>query len=313
MLNRSKKIYLAGHTGLIGRYILGVLKSERFKNIIVRNHSELDLERQASVESFFKNSKPSYCILAAAKVGGIFANRTYTAEFIYENLMIEANVIHAAYLSKVKKLLFYASACSYPVNSAGAMKEEYFLTGKPEETNIAYAVAKIAGVTLCQSYRKQFGCNFICAVPTNTYGPGDNFNEKDAHVIPALIRKFHNAKYSGRKSVVLWGSEKPKREFIYSEDVALASVFLMDHYNDGEIINIGTQEEISVKDLAYLIKEIVGYKGKIVFDTSKPDGAMRKLLDSRRIEKLGWKAKTQLYEGISKTYQWFTKEYLKKA
>jgi len=309
MLKRSGKVYLSGNTGLLGSSALRLLKDRGFKNILVRNHKRLDLTRQLDVEKFFKNERPAYCFMAAAKVGGILANRTLTGQFIYDNLMIEANIINAAYISGVKKLLFYASACSYPVDSRQPMKEEYFLTGRPEHTNISYAVAKIAGITLCQAYRAQYGCNFICAVPTNAYGPRDNFDLKDAHVIPALIRRFHDAKIKGDKKIILWGTGKPKREFIYSDDVANASLFLMDHYNSPDIINIGSGCEISVKDLSNLVKDVIGYRGSIAFDRTKPDGASRKLLDSTRINRLGWRARVSIEEGIKKTYDWFIKEY----
>ncbi|HQP92045.1 MAG TPA: GDP-L-fucose synthase, partial [Candidatus Omnitrophota bacterium] len=233
------------------------------------------------------------------------ANRTYTGQFIYENLMMEANIINSAYIAGVRKLLFFSSACSYPLNSPQPVKEDSFLNGRPEPTNISYAAAKIAGVVLCQSYRNQYGCNFICAVPTNAYGPGDCFDLKDAHVIPSLIRKFDNAKDSKKKKVVLWGSGRPKREFIFSEDVARASLFLMDKYSSPDIINVGSGDEISIKDLSCLIAKIVGYKGKIVFDAAKPDGAMRKLLDSSKIKKLGWRPHVRLEDGIKTTYEWF--------
>ncbi len=305
MLKKNNKLYLAGHSGLLGTSLLRLLKEKGFRNIIVRDHADLDLTRQAATEAFFKKEKPDYCILAAARVGGIFANKTYTGQFIYDNLMIEANVLHAALLAGVKKLLFFASACSYPRECPQPMKEEFFLTGAIEPTNIAYAVAKIAGVTLCQSYRHQYGSNFICAVPTNSYGPGDNFDPKDAHVIPALIRKFHDATIRGENEVVLWGSGAPVREFIYCDDLASASLFLLEHYNSPELINVGSGQTLSIRALAEMIKEVVGFKGRIRFDSSKPDGAPRKVLDSRKIHKLGWKAKTHLEAGIRKTYIWF--------
>lgn len=304
-MKKISKIYLAGHTGLLGSALFALLQKQGFKNIITCFHAHLDLVRQVSVENFFTKEMPDYVILAAARVGGIHANTVYTAEFIYENLMIEANTMHTAYLHSVKKLLFLASACSYPRDCPQPIKEKYWMSGPLEPTNVAYGTAKIAGVALCQAYRKQYGSNFICAVPTNTYGPHDNFDPRDSHVIPALIRKFHEAKVSGAKQVILWGSGRPRREFIYVDDLAEASLFLMKNYNVADIINVGTGIDISVRRLAEIIKTTVGYKGRILFDASHPDGAPRKILDVSKIKKMGWRASVALEDGIDKTYRWY--------
>ena len=304
-MEKEAKIYIAGHSGLIGTALLSRLKAQGYVNLLVRPHAELDLLRQADAEDFFKKEKPDYVIIAAARVGGIQANISRPAQFIYENLMIQNNIIHAAYKYKVKKLLFFGSACTYPYRSPQPMKEEYLLTGKPEPTNEQYAIAKIAGTKMCQAYNKQYRTNFITVVPTNTYGPNDNFDPEDSHVIPAMIMRFQRSKMNKHGSVTIWGSGKPRREFIFADDVADACLFLMRVYNDSEIINVSTGEDISIKDLALLVKAAVGYDGKIVFDKTKPDGIARKTLDVSRLRKLGWQAKTGLAEGIEKTYRWY--------
>lgn len=304
-MGKNAKIYLAGHTGLVGSAVLRRFKNDRYTNIITRTHKELDLMRQAEVEDFFKTEKPQYVILMAAKVGGIQANISYPAQFLYENLAIQSNIIHSAYLYGVKKLLFLGSACSYPVTSCQPMKEEYLLSGYLEPTNEAFAVAKISGIKMCQAYNRQYGTNFISVIPTNTYGPGDNFHSDDSHVIPALIKKFHEAKIKKKPQVRVWGTGKPYRDFIYVDDLADACIFLICNYNAPEIINIGTGKELSIRELAYLIKEIVGFSGETIFDTSKPDGSPRKVIDVTKLKNLGWQAKTALGEGIEKTYKWY--------
>lgn len=308
-MEKRSKIYLAGHTGLIGSAILRRLEKEGYSNIITRTQQQLNLTRQADVEEFFKKEKPEYVILAAAKVGGINANMSSPAQFIYENLAIQSNVMHSAYLYKTKKLLFFASACSYPRVCPQPMKEEYLLSGNLEPTNAPYAVAKIAGITMCQAYNRQYGTNFICALPTNAYGSGDTFDLKDSHVIPALIRRFHEAKIKKAPEVTVWGTGRARREFIFSEDVASATLFLMRKYNSSEIINLGVGYDVTIKELTEIIKRVVGYKGRIVFDTSKPDGMPRKMLDVSRLKRLGWQEKVFLEEGIGQTYEWYLKEY----
>ena len=303
-MEKDSRIYVAGHNGLVGSAIYRKLQQEGYANIICRTHKELDLCNQAAVEDFFKQERPEYVFLAAAKVGGIMANNTYPAEFIYINLAIEVNVIHCAYKYGVKKLLFLGSSCIYPKHSPQPIKEEYLLTGALEPTNEPYAIAKIAGIKMCQSYNRQYGTNFISTMPTNLYGPGDNFDLETSHVLPALIRKFHEAKLSGT-SVTLWGTGTPRREFLYVDDLADACLFLMDNYDGNEIINVGVGKDISIKELAELISDVVGYKGEIIYDTSKPDGMPVKRLDVSRINSLGWYAKTSLKEGIEKTYQWY--------
>lgn len=307
-MEKDARIYVAGHTGLLGSAIIRRLKDNGYADIITKAHSDLDLTRQAEVEIFFKTEKPQYIILAAAKVGGIQANISYPAQFLYENLQIQSNIIHSSYLNGVKKLLFFGSACSYPVNSPQPMREEYLLSGRPEATNEAYAVAKISGIKMCQAYNRQYGTNFICAIPANIYGPNDNFNPRDSHVIPALLKRFHEAKIKKEPSVIIWGTGRPLREFIYADDVASACVFLMRHYNSSEVINIGTGEEVSIAGLARLIKETVGFGGEIVFAPSRPDGAPRKVLDIAKLKNLGWEAETALKEGIEKTYQWYVNQ-----
>ncbi len=299
------KIYVAGHRGLVGSAIVRRLEDAGFRNLIVRSSSELDLREQVAVRDFFASEKPDYVILAAAKVGGILANDSYPAEFIYDNLMMEANVIHAAWKNNVKKLLALGSTCIYPRLAPQPLREEYLLTGPLEPTNEWYAIAKIAGIKLCEAYRKQYGCHFIAAMPTNLYGPGDNFDLNNSHVLPALIRKFHDAKSSNLPSVTLWGTGKPLREFLYVDDMADASLFLLKNYDDSEIVNIGVGKDISIADLAGIIKQVVGYGGTVVYDTSKPDGTPRKLVDVSKLTGLGWSATTDLHAGVEQTYQWF--------
>ena len=302
MMDKKAKIYIAGHTGMVGSAIYRKLTALGYSNIIGRTSTELDLRFQDYVTSFFEQERPDYVFMAAAKVGGILANNTYRAEFLYDNLMIEANVIQASFLTNVKKLLFLGSSCIYPKFAEQPMKEESLLTGALEPTNEPYAIAKIAGIKLCETYRSQYGCNFISAMPTNLYGPNDNYNLENAHVLPALIRKFHEAKKKGAKEVNVWGSGKPLREFMHVDDLADASVFLMHHYDESGFLNIGTGEEISILDLAHLIKNVTDYAGELVFDASKPDGTPRKLMDNSRLSALGWKHSISLEEGIRRVY-----------
>jgi GDP-L-fucose synthase len=302
---KSAKIYVAGHQGLVGSAITARLEELGYKNLILKTRNELDLIDSMMVDRFFQKEKPQYVVLAAAKVGGILANSQFGADFIYENLMIEANVLKSAQINKVKKLLFLGSSCIYPKMAPQPIKEDYFLDGKLEETNKPYAVAKIAGITMCEAFNKQYKTNFISVMPTNLYGPRDNFDLNSSHVLPALIRKFHEAKVNKRPFVLVWGTGKPKREFLYIEDLADACVFLLSNYDKTEFVNIGTGEDISIKKLANTIKKVVGYKGEIKFDSSKPDGTPRKLLNVNRLHKLGWKAKTDLETGITQTYKWF--------
>jgi len=306
-MQRDSKIYVAGHTGLVGSAIVRRLINDGYTNIITINHEELDLLRQSDVEGFFKTTKPQYVILAAGRVGGIRANMSMPAKFIYENLMIQTNVIHSAYLFGTAKLLFLGSACSYPRECLQPMKEESLLSGYLEPTNEPYAVAKIAGIKMCQAYNRQYGVNFIYAVPTNVYGQNDNFNLDDSHVIPALIMKINEAKIKRKPTVTVWGTGTPVREFMYVEDLADACLFLMEHYDEADIINIGSGEEISIQKLAILVKEVVGYNGNLIFDASNPDGFPRKSLDISKLAKLGWQAKTSLNEGLQKTYNWYLK------
>lgn len=293
---------------MVGAAILRALQGQGYSNFILRTSAELDLRNQADVNSFFEKEKPEYVFLAAAKVGGIIANNTYKAEFLYDNLMIESNIIHAAYESGVKKLLFLGSSCIYPKLAPQPLKEHYLLTGLLEPTNEPYAIAKIAGIKLCEAYRDQYGCNFIAAMPTNLYGQGDNYHSQNSHVIPGLIRKFHEAKSEGRSSVQIWGTGTPLREFMYVDDLADACTYLMEHYNDKQFVNIGTGEEVTVKELALLVKEVVGFNGNIEFDTSKPDGTPRKLMDSALIHSFGWNHKMSLQEGLHKAYTFFLLE-----
>lgn len=302
-MNINSKIYVAGHRGLAGSAILRLLRKKGYENLLLRTSSELDLRDQRAVKDFFEEERPEYIFLAAAKVGGIHANNTYPAEFLYDNLCIQNNVIHNAYLTGAKKLLFLGSSCIYPKMAPQPIKEEYLLTGPLEPTNDAYAVAKIAGIKMCQSYHKQYGCNFISAMPTNLFGPGDNYDLKNSHVLPALLRKFHEAKTNGEPAVTVWGTGKPRREFLHSDDLASACLFLMQHYDSPEIVNVGTGKDIPIGDMARLIKEIVGFGGELVFDTSMPDGTFRKVMDVSKLESLGWKPAISFEEGIRRTYQ----------
>lgn len=310
----NKKIYIAGHTGMVGSAITSELKNKGYKNLILKNYPGLDLSRQDDVEKFFKVEKPEIIIVAAAKVGGILANNTYRAEFIYDNLMIEANIIHNAYKAGVEKLIFLGSSCIYPKLAPQPLKEEYLLSDYLEFTNEPYAIAKIAGIKLCENYYRQYGSNFFSVMPTNLYGPNDNFDLQTSHVLPAFIRKFHEAVEKNEKEVVIWGSGKPLREFLFVEDLADAILFLLENVNSEDLyekgmthLNVGTGKDISIDDLAKLIAEIIGFKGNIVHDVTKPDGTPRKLLDVSRINYLGWKYKTELRVGIEKTYYWFIK------
>ena len=310
MIAKGAKIYVAGgQSGLVGSAIVRNLKQKGYKNIITKTRQELNLLEQNLVEDFFKKVKPQYVFLAAARVGGIMANKTKKAEFIYENLQVQNNIIYNAWKYGAKKLLFLGSSCIYPKHSPQPIKEEYLLTGKLEETNDAYAIAKIAGITMCQSFNQQYKTNFISVMPTNLYGPNDNFDLETSHVLPAMIRKFHEAKVHNKKDVTLWGTGEVYREFLHVNDLADACVYLMETYDGSEIINIGCGEDITIKELAELIKDVVGYKGKIVWDTSKPNGTPRKLLHVERLEKLGWKPSMSLKEGITQTYQWFLQNY----
>jgi GDP-L-fucose synthase len=304
-MDKNAKIYVAGHTGLVGSAIMRCLERNNYHNIVVRDLDVLDLRNQEAVNIFFEEEKPQYVFLAAAKVGGIWANNTYPAEFIYDNLLIEANIIHAAYKNNVTKLLFLGSSCIYPKMAVQPIKEEYLLSGYLEETNEAYAIAKITGIELCKFYRRQYGCDFISAMPTNLYGINDNFDLTSSHVLPALIRKFHDAKVQGKDEVVIWGTGNPMREFLYVDDLADALLFLMLHYSEEIHINVGTGEDIRIGDLALTVKEVVGFDGHIVNDTSKPDGTPRKLLDVSRLHALGFKHKTTLKQGIISVYNWY--------
>ncbi|MEJ8801778.1 GDP-L-fucose synthase [Pontibacter sp. H249] len=308
-MDLNAKIYVAGHRGMVGSAICRKLKEAGYNNLITRTSSELDLRSQEAVNTFFETEKPDYVFLAAAKVGGIHANNTYRAEFIYDNLMMEANVIHASYMHGVKKLLFLGSSCIYPKMAPQPLKEEYLLTGALEQTNDPYAVAKIAGIKMCESYRDQYGCDFISVMPTNLYGYNDNYDLENSHVLPALIRKFHEAKENGSPEVTVWGTGSPRREFLFADDLADACLFLMDTYSERELINIGTGEDITIKELALLIKEVVGFEGELVFDTSKPDGTPRKLMDVSKLHKQGFRHKTELGEGIKLAYEDFKVKY----
>ena len=308
-MNKDSKIYVAGHRGLVGSAIVRNLEAKGYTNIVYRTHEELDLTNQADVQAFFKEEQPEYVILAAAKVGGIHANNTYPADFIYDNLMIQNNVIKAAHDYKVKKLLFLGSTCIYPKMAPQPIREEYLLTGALEETNEAYAVAKIAGLEMCKFFKRQYGDNFISCMPTNLYGPNDNFDLQSSHVLPALIRKFHEAKVNGRDTVEVWGTGTPLREFIYVDDMADACVFLMENYDGEQHVNIGTGEEVSIRQLAETVKEVVGFEGELVFNTDMPDGTPRKLTTVDKLHGLGWKHKTSLNEGIKLAYTWFLENY----
>jgi GDP-L-fucose synthase len=300
---KTSKIYIAGHRGMVGSAIHRRLKKEGFANFVFRASDELDLRNQQAVADFFEKEKPEYVFLAAAKVGGILANNTYRAEFLYDNLMIQSNVIENSYRQGAKKLLFLGSSCIYPKLAPQPLKEEYLLTGLLEHTNEPYAIAKIAGIKMCDAYRSQYGCNFISVMPTNLYGPNDNYDLNSSHVLPALLRKFHEAKTQNQSEVNVWGSGTPRREFLHADDMADACVFLMKNYNEEGLINIGVGEDLSIKELAEMIKEVTGYTGKIVFDTSKPDGTPRKLMDVTKLSALGWRACISLREGITQVYK----------
>ena len=302
-MDLHSKIYIAGHRGMVGSAIHRRLQQEGFHNFVFRTSNELDLRDTVAVQDFFAQENPDYVFLAAAKVGGIVANNTYRAEFLYDNLMIQNNVIHQSYVHGVKKLLFLGSSCIYPKLAPQPLKEEYLLTGLLEHTNEPYAIAKIAGIKMCDAYRDQYGCNFISVMPTNLYGPNDNYDLANSHVLPALIRKMHEAKLNGTAEVVVWGTGTPRREFLHADDLADACVFLMHTYNEPGLVNIGVGEDISIKELAYLVKDIVGYEGILVFDTSKPDGTPRKLMDVSKLHAAGWKAKIGLLEGIETVYK----------
>lgn len=307
-MNLNSKIYIAGHRGMVGSAILRNLQKKSFTNFILKTSAELDLRDQKQVADFFEAEKPEYVFLAAAKVGGIQANNTYRADFLYENLMIQNNVIHSAYVNKVTKLLFLGSSCIYPKLAPQPLKEDYLLSGFLEDTNEPYAIAKIAGIKLCENYRRQYDCNFISVMPTNLYGPNDNYNLNNSHVLPALIRKFHEAKQNNQPTVEMWGTGSPKREFLHSDDMADACVFLMQNYNGMQHVNIGTGTDLSIKELALLIKKIVGYTGGIVHDLTKPDGTPRKLMDVNLLHSLGWNHKLDLEEGITQVYEDFKKK-----
>lgn len=302
-MNKQSKIYIAGHRGMVGSAIHRLLQKEGYINIITKTSSELDLRNQQAVNDFFAKEKPDYVFLAAARVGGIHANNAYRAEFIYDNLMMESNIIHASYKNNAAKLLFLGSSCIYPKLALQPLKEEYLLSGYLEYSNEPYAIAKIAGIKLCEAYRDQYGCNFISAMPTNLYGPNDNYDLQNSHVLPALIRKFHEAKEQGKSEVEIWGTGSPKREFLHVDDLAKACLFLMLNYNDKQIVNIGTGVDLSIKELAELIKEIVGFEGELTFNTNKPDGTPRKLMDVSKIHSLGWKHSINLKEGITSVYK----------
>ncbi|MEN9369227.1 MAG: hypothetical protein RI952_92 [Bacteroidota bacterium] len=301
-MNKDAKIYIAGHRGMVGSAILRKLTKEGYSNLIFKSSSELDLRNQAAVESFFNLEKPEYVFLAAAKVGGIVANNTYRADFLYENLAIQNNIIHSAYLHQVKKLMFLGSSCIYPKLAPQPLQEESLLTGLLEQTNEPYAIAKIAGIKMCEAYRSQYGCNFISVMPTNLYGYNDNYHPQNSHVLPALIRKFHEAKLNHSAHVEIWGTGTPLREFLFADDLADACYFLMQNYNEAGFLNVGVGHDISIKDLALLIKEIIGFEGEIVFDSSKPDGTPRKLMDVSKLSALGWKYQTALADGIRLAY-----------
>ncbi len=304
-MNRNAKVYVAGHRGMVGSAIYRKLEKEGFSNLIVKTSNELDLRKQDAVSDFFQSEKPEFVFLAAAKVGGIQANNTYRAEFLHDNLMIQNHVIHSSYLTNVKKLLFLGSSCIYPKMAQQPLKEEYLLTGLLEPTNEPYAIAKIAGIKMCEAYRDQFGCNFIAAMPTNMYGPNDNYDLENSHVLPALIRKFHEAKITNQHEVEIWGSGKPLREFMYADDLADACYFLMQNYNEKQFVNVGTGVDLSISDLAKMIGDIIGFRGNLVFNSSKPDGTPRKLMDVTKLHSLGFKHKTDLEEGIKLAYQDF--------
>ncbi len=304
-MNEKSKIYVAGHNGMVGSAIVRLLQQKGFSNLILRTSKELDLRNQSAVDTFFSKEKPEFVFLAAAKVGGIQANNTYKADFLYDNLAIETNVIHAAYNHRVKKLLFLGSSCIYPKLAPQPLKEEYLLSGFLEPTNEPYAIAKIAGIKMCEAFRDQYNCNFISAMPTNLYGPNDNYDLQKSHVLPALMRKFHEAKVNSQPQVEIWGTGSPLREFLHVDDLAEACLFLMLNYNGKDFVNMGTGEDISIKDLALLVKDVVGYNGEIKFDPSKPDGTPRKLLSVEKMKTLGWTYRIKLKDGIINTYALF--------
>lgn len=307
-MNKHDKIYVAGHRGMVGSAIVRKLEQEGFENIVTQTSAELDLRNQRDVHSFFEEEKPDYVFMAAAKVGGILANNTYRADFLYDNLMIQNNVIHASHLNPVKKLMFLGSSCIYPKMAPQPLKEEYLLTGELEHTNEPYAIAKITGIKLCDAYREQYNCNFISVMPTNLYGPNDNYDLKKSHVLPALIRKFHEAKLNNSPAVTIWGTGTPRREFLHVNDLADACFFLMEAYNEAGFVNIGVGEDITITDLALLVKDIVGYSGTIIYDHTKPDGTPRKLMDVTKLTRLGWKASIPLREGIKSVYKEFSQK-----
>lgn len=304
-MNKDSSIYIAGHKGMVGSAISRKLQQEGYTNIVSRTSSQLDLRNQQQVAGFFAAERPEYVFLAAAKVGGIIANNTYRAEFLYDNLQIQSNIIHSAYLNGVKKLLFLGSSCIYPKMAPQPLQEDYLLTGLLEETNEPYAIAKIAGIKMCDAYRAQYGCNFISVMPTNLYGYNDNYHPQNSHVLPALIRKFHEAKIQNLPSVMVWGSGLPKREFLFADDLASACFYLMQNYSEAGFINIGSGIELSIKELALLVKQIIGYQGDIHFDTTKPDGTPRKIMDVSKLHSKGWKHTVELAEGIQMAYQDF--------
>lgn len=308
-MNKTDKIYVAGHNGMVGSAICRALRAAGFSNLLVRSSSELDLRSQEQVLSWFEIEKPDYVFLAAAKVGGILANNTYRADFLYDNLMIEANVINAAFVHQTKKLMFLGSSCIYPKLAPQPLKEEYLLTGELEPTNEPYAIAKIAGIKLCEAYRDQYNCNFISVMPTNLFGIGDNYDLNNSHVLPALIRKFHEAKENNAPFVTAWGTGTPKREFLYADDLADACLFLMENYNGRQLVNIGTGEDLSIKELTLLVAEMIGYEGEIRWDIEKPDGTPRKLMDVTQLRALGWSHQTSLREGIQLAYEDFQSKY----
>ena len=304
-MNKTSKIFVAGHTGLVGSALIRKLRKSGYNNIVFKTHNELDLKRQKNVEDFFCDVKPDFVFLAAAKVGGIWGNYNYPADFIYDNLSIQTNIIHSAYLTKVKKLLFLGSSCIYPKHCPQPMKEKYLLSGYLEPTNEPYAIAKIAGAKMCQSYNRQYDTRYISVMPTNMYGPNDNFNLETSHVLPALIRKFHEAKVNGSTEVEIWGTGKPRREFLHVDDLADACLYLMNNYEESGIINIGTGKDLTIRNLAEIIAGIVGFRGELKFDTSKPDGTPVKLLDVSKLNMFGWKEHIELTEGIIQTYEWY--------
>jgi GDP-L-fucose synthase len=306
-VEKNSKIYVAGYYGMVGSSIVRTLKERGFTNIVGHSSGELDLIRQSDVENFFKSQKPEYVFISAAKVGGIYANDTYPADFIYNNLQIQNNIIHSSYVYRVKKLLFLGSSCIYPKFATQPIKEEYLLEGKLEPTNEAYAIAKIAGVKMCEYYNKQYHTNFISAMPTNLYGIGDNYNAMNSHVLPALIRRFHEAKTSNANNVTIWGSGKPLREFLFVDDLADACIYLMNNYTSNDTINVGSGQEVSILELANTVKEVIGFKGELNLDSTKPDGTPRKFLDTTKLQSLGWKAKVSLKEGIKVSYEDFLK------